>query len=278
MYLETRTRLTLLFVSAEKAAKEPDERLANSAERPVAADPPTDAGGRHGPPNLPAPATKDDKEIAKLSRERLVDPKEIVGWASAQARVGNYDVAEDALRDALQKAPEDDEIRLRIADVRRLRGNFAGSIDMINEVLGRTRDPVKKFQLLRWTLRAALYVPEPHGFQQAISVSDTLMKENANSTDPWPYFWRAAAFGQKYGWLQRNAGTADELTTTRNAALEAVKKAIELSPDYNSGVRVLLREVFDPVTEKSDPNEDDLVVFKEDDKFRQEIYKGKPLG
>jgi hypothetical protein len=32
------------------------------------------------------------------------------------------------------------------------------------------------------------------------------------------------------------------------------------------------------VTEKSDPNEDDLVVFKEDDKFRQEIYKGKPLG
>jgi len=278
VYLETRTRLTLLFVSAEKAVKEPDERLANSAERPVAADPPTDAAGRHGPPNRPAPATQDDKEIAKLSRERLVDPKEIVGWALAQARVGNYDVAEDALRDALQRAPEDDEIRLRIADVRRLRGNFAGSIDMINEVLGRTRDPARKFQLLRWTLRAALYVSEPRGFEQAINISDFLMKENANSTDPWPYFWRAAAFGQKYRWLQHNAGTADALKATRKEALDAVQKTIELSPDYDSGVRVLLREVFDPVTEKSDPDEDDLEVFKEDDEFREAIYKGKPSG
>jgi hypothetical protein len=51
VYLETRTRLTLLFVSAEKAAKEPDERLADSAERPVA-DPQTNADDRRGPPKL----------------------------------------------------------------------------------------------------------------------------------------------------------------------------------------------------------------------------------
>ena len=231
VYLETRTRLTLLFVSAEKATKEPDEKLANSAERPVA-DPPTDADGRHGPPNVPAPATQDDKEIAKLSRERLIDPKEIVGWALAQARVGNFDVAEDALRDALQKDPENDDIRLRIADVRRLRGNYAGSNDMINEVIVRTRDPAKKVELLRQTLRAALYVPEPHGFQQAINVSDGLIKEKADTTDVWVQFWRAAAFGQKYGWLQRNAGAPADLAAARKEALDAVKKVVELSSEY----------------------------------------------
>jgi tetratricopeptide (TPR) repeat protein len=277
VYLETRTRLTLLFVSAEKAVKDPDERLADSAERPVTA-PPSDADSQRGPPNSPAPATQDDKEIAKLSREKLVDPKDIVGWASAQARVGNYDVAEDALRDALQKAPEDDEIRLRIADVRRLRGNFSGSIDMINEVLGRTSDPSRKFQLLRWTLRAALYLPEPLGFQKAISVSDTLMKENTNTTDPWLYLWRAAAFGQEYGWLQRNAGTTDQLKAARANALEAVRKTIQVSPDYDSSPRALLRELLNPEMENSDPNEDDLKVFKDDQEFKDVIHKDKPLN
>jgi tetratricopeptide (TPR) repeat protein len=275
IYLETRTRLTLLFISAEKAGKEPDEKLANSAERPVA-EAPTAADDRPGPPNVPAPPTQEDKEIAKLSREKLIDPKEIVGWALAQARVKNFDVAEDALRDALQKDPGNDEIRLRIADVRRLRGNYAGSNDMMNEVIGRTQDPAKKAELLRQTLRAALYIPPPHGFQQAIIASDSLIKERADTTDPWLHFWRAAAFGQKYEWLQRNVGTSADLTEARKEALEAVKKVVELSPEFNSGVRILLREVFDPEAEKSDPKENDLAVFKNDEEFRGLIYKDKP--
>jgi hypothetical protein len=37
-----------------------------------------------------------------------------------------------------------------------------------------------------------------------------------------------------------------------------------------------LREIFDPQTEKSDTNENDLEVFKHDDEFRKVIYKDKP--
>lgn len=277
VYLETRTRLTLLFISAEKASKEPDQKLASSAERPVA-DPPADADSRSGKRSVPATPTQEDKEIAKLSRAKLDDPKEIVGWALAQARVGNFDVAEDALRDALQKDPENDEIRLRIADVRSLHGNFTGSNDMINEIIGRTKDRAKKVELLRQVLRTALYVPQPQGFRQAIAASDNLIEEKADATDAWLSFWRAAAFGQKYDWLQRNAGTSAQLDEARNEALNAVKKVVELSPDYNSGVRMFMRQVFDPETEKSDIAENDLAVFKADERFRTVIYKDRPLG
>jgi tetratricopeptide (TPR) repeat protein len=276
VYLETRTRLTLLFVSTEKAVKEPDEqKLANSAARPVT-DPQIDIGGPRGPPTSPAPATQDDKDIAKLAREKLTDPKDIVGWALAQARVGNYDVAEDALRDALQKDPGNDDIRLQIADVRRLRGNFAGSNEMTNEVIGRTLDPAKRAQLMKRTLRAALYVPEPYGFRQAISVSDMLIKEKADPTDARIYCWRAAAFGQSYDWLSRNAGKPEELKEARNQALEALKKVVELAPDYDSDVRRLVRELFDPAAENCDPDENDLAIFNTDKEFRDVVYKGKP--
>jgi tetratricopeptide (TPR) repeat protein len=269
-YLETRTRLTLLFVSAEKATKEDEKKLIDAAGRSVATIQGRQAD-QSGPLNAPTPATADDREIAKLSREKLTQPREIMGWALAQARTGNSDVAEDALRDALQKAPENDEIRLRIAEVRWLRGNFAGCVDMLNEVVERTNDPAKKATLLKQILLVSLYVSEPQGFTRAISTSDQLIK--ANAADALVYLRRAAAFGQKYDWLIRNAGSQEDKVTTRDSALEAVKKTIELSPDYNSTPRTLLRQIFDPVREGSDREDNDLEIFKTDGDFNAVIYR-----
>ena len=269
VYLETRTRLTLLFVSAEKATKEEEKKLIDSAARSVAKIQGRLAG-QSGPSNTPTPATQDDREIAKLSREKLTEPREIVGWALAQARTKNYDVAEDALRDALQKAPEDDEIRLRIAEVRWLRRNFAGCVDMLKEVVERTSDPAKKTKLLKQILLASLYTPEPQGFRDAIDTSDQLIRENA--ADALVYLRRAAAFGQKYDWLVRNAGSEAERKDTHDAALDAVKEVVQLSPGYDSGPRTLLRQIFAPGPEGSDPNDNDLEVFKTDSEFRTVIY------
>jgi hypothetical protein len=269
VYLETRTRLTLLFVSAQKATTEEEKKLIDSAERPVAN---IQAGqaGRPGPSNIPTPATEDDREIARLSREKLTEPKEIMGWALAHARMKNFDVAEDALRDALQKDPENDEIRTRIAEIRWLGGNVAGSIEMLNELVERTRDPIKREVLLKRVLVASLYVSEPQGFTRAIKISDQLIRENA--ADAFVYLWRAAAFGQRRDWLARNAGTKEEIDATRATALGAVKKVIELSPGYDSTPRILLRQILDPDTEKSDPEDNDLEVFKDDSEFKTAIY------
>ena len=94
-----------------------------------------------------------------------------------------------------------------------------------------------------------------------------LVAEKIDPTDPWIYLWRAAAFAQKHSWLQRNAGTPDELAAARKEALDAVRQVVEHSPGYNSDVRVFMREIFHPATEKSDPRENDLEVFKADTEF-----------
>jgi len=273
-YLETRTRLTLLFVSAEHAAKENDEeKLVDSAKRPLT-QPILGTGDGRGPPSVPAPATEADKDIAKLGRERLSDPKQLVGWASAQARLGNYGEAESALRDALTRDPANNDIRLRIADVQRLRGNFSGYIQTVNEALDRTTDRTARIGLLKRALLTALYIPPPQGFQEAIALSDKLIAESATDADV--YLWRAAAFGQYHDSLERTGATEEQLAEPRQKALEAVKKVLELSPDYNSSARRILRQIFDPASEHSSPDDDDLVSLNDDDEFKRIIYEGKP--
>jgi hypothetical protein len=108
-YLETRTRLTLIFVTTEKVQDGSARALDVSAKKGV----PTPEGliemtAARGPapPAAKRPAaTSDDKKILDIPRESLRGAKELVGWASAQARNGHYQVAEDALRDALQNDP-----------------------------------------------------------------------------------------------------------------------------------------------------------------------------
>jgi hypothetical protein len=279
-YLETRTRLTLLFVTTEKAQAPVNDELLQSANRPVA----TGGAGGTGdgnldslrPPNKAAPPSPEDVALAKLPRDSLQDPKQIVGWALAQARTGNLQIAEDALRDALQKEPDNDDIRLRIADVRRLRANYSGANEMFMEVINKTTEPKKRAELLRRALYASLYIPPDEGFKQAILLSDQLlqMPDQATATI---YLWRAAAYGQKYLWLKQNAGKPEELTDARAKALEAVKKVVELAPDYVSIERSLLRSLFDPATEGGqDGTENDLEVFKNEQDFKDVIYRDKP--
>jgi tetratricopeptide (TPR) repeat protein len=268
-YLETRTRLTLLFVSAEFAAKEGvDEKLVESAQRPVV----TGTGDGRSP-SAPVPATEADKDIAKLGREKLTDPKQLVGWASAQARLGNYDAAESALRDALKEDPDSNDIRNRIADVQRLRGNYPGYFSMINEVIERTTDRAARIALQKRALLSALYVPPPRGYQQAIALSDKLIAESAADADV--YLWRAAAFGQYSNELDKGADT-EEQKEVRAKALEAVKKVVELSPDYNSSARRILRQMFDPTGEHSSQDDNDLVSLNDDPEFKDAVYAGKP--
>ena len=70
----------------------------------------------------------------------------------------------------------------------------------------------------------------------------------------------------------RNAGSEAERKDTHDAALDAVKEVVQLSPGYDSGPRTLLRQIFAPGPEGSDPNDNDLEVFKTDSEFRTVIY------
>jgi tetratricopeptide (TPR) repeat protein len=277
-YLETRTRLTLLFATAEDAEQRRNEEdFKDAALRPVATPSGTGTGGLSTlrAPAQATPATERDETVASVPRQAIQNTNELIGWASAQARKGNLQIAEDAFRDALQRDPDNNDLRLRIADVRRLRHNYTGANELVNEVIDRTSNPTKNSALLQGALYTALYMPPPDGFRQAIALSNKLI-EAGEVNDPTLWIWRAAAFGQKYKWLQQNSGTTEELAEARKLALEAITKAIQLSPQYDSAARLLLRALFDPDRERTPKDENDLQVFKGDPEFEQLIHWGKP--
>jgi tetratricopeptide (TPR) repeat protein len=274
-YLETRTRLTLLLDGAERAA---DQANIAKFER-AGVDKVATVGPFAGLPVTKAEPTKNDDEIAQVPRGELVGTKQIVGWASAQARRGYYQIAEDALRDALQKDPENDDIRLRIAEVRQLRKNYSGASEMMNELIGRAKDPEKKIALLRRALLSALYMPPPAGFEEAIRLSDQLLAIQGGANAQ-VYLWRASAFGQKYDWLSKNSGSDKDKSEVADKALACIKKVVELAPNPQSAERNLLRQLYDPARERSSLTENDLEVFRQDTKtepaFTPVIYPVTP--
>ncbi|MCU4177923.1 tetratricopeptide repeat protein [Bosea sp. BH3] len=263
-YLETRVRLTLIFISAENTfGAEEQGALLESGRRSITES--DDAREQRAQPQL-SPATEADRKLAAISRSEITDPKELVGWASAQARLGNFAVAEAALRDALQGDPGNVEIYMRIADVRRLQRNYAGAVAIIQEGVGKAGSAQAKAQLLHRAILTALYLPRPDGFQQAIELSDTLLNE-VKIAEPSVYLWRAAAFGQNYSWLKRQKSPQVELDEVREKALESVRRLVQMLPSPLAAERVLLRALFDPSPAELKAGEDDLRVFAEDKEF-----------
>ncbi len=206
-----------------------------------------------------------DERLASIGRSEIADPKELVGWASAQARLGNLVVAEDALRDALQRDPNNLDIYMRIADVRRLRQNHAGAIEIILEGAAKASTTHARIGMLHRGILTALYLPAPEGFRQAIALSDALIKQNP-VVDPSVYLWRAAAFGQNVKWL-KEAGVSEGQDVLRVQAIEAIRALIAMRPDVNASERILLRSMFRPSQAEREAGEDDLAVFGEDAEF-----------
>jgi hypothetical protein len=98
-------------------------------------------------------------------------------------------------------------------------------------------------------------------------------KERAQ--DPYVYLWTAAAQGQRYASLNPTDPRRKE---ARDAALKVVKQLVALTPNQNSQVRTLLRQVFDPEHERSPVEENDLEVFKDEPEFRAVIYPSDQGG
>jgi tetratricopeptide (TPR) repeat protein len=275
-YLETRTRLLLIFIGAGKL-DDPNVETARAAETGVISGDELSAA-----PFVKVGATPNDDKVVRIPRSSLRTSLDLLGWASAQARKGNLQVAEDGLRDALQRDPENDEIRLRISEVRRLRGNHAGALDMLKEVIANANDLSRKIDLLKSAIYLSLYLDPPSSFQEAFQLIEEVLSL-AGDKDPQVQVWRAAAAGQQYRWLLQhpNANPGDlplarkeALAAARNKALESIRRVVDLVPDSQADPRVELKAML------SKPNvsmvgstiiDDDLAVFKGDSEIENLI-------
>ncbi|MGY4198912.1 tetratricopeptide repeat protein [Bradyrhizobium sp. USDA 4520] len=193
-YLETRTRIVLLFVYAESAAKVLDRSKAEAASKvnqtpilDVTSSPMLDADARA--PRL-APAPKEDAKFLSLTIDKLKkDAAEFSAWASAQARAGNLQAANTALQQAITLAPGDKELLVKLAETQALQGRWNDAARALAEAeeIGKD-DP----ELLKRDLFVSLYLQPPHGFARAISIADKLMANPQAAKDTNLLLWLAA--------------------------------------------------------------------------------------
>ncbi|MDP9839496.1 hypothetical protein J2T09_004272 [Neorhizobium huautlense] len=270
VYLETRTRLTLIFrdVEVENVGGARREASEKSLEASFA---PSSASFQSGPASveeIPKPMPKDD-ELLKVPLSSLKTPVEIAGWAMAWARAGQRQIAEDTLRDALKLDPNSVVISLRLAEVRRFGSNSANFVDSCVEL---TRKPIERnastVELFEDALLKALYLPPPSGFSNAIILADYLLADPAYKNSL-TLIRRASAFGLKYASVQSSDHLAAD--AARKEALRSVADSVALVPDENDPHRLLLRQLLDPVTYGGNPQDNDLEVFKSDQEFRKLI-------
>jgi hypothetical protein len=109
---------------------------------------------------------------------------------------------------------------------------------------------------------ALLYQAPPDGYTEALNAAGEYLNEFGDQN--WR-IWRSVACGHGQAYLGLPAATREDAAgvAIRDKALDAVKRVLALNPGAIEG----LRSLWDP--HKAAPQENDLVVFYEDAKFRE---------
>ena len=113
-------------------------------------------------------------------------------------------------------------------------------------------------------LFSSLYKEPPEGFQQAITYGKKYIDEHPDLPSGLIWAYLAAAYGQQYSYEVASGKKPDELMPIRDRALEAVRRALQISPDSKG----IIRAMWDPNTIRS-PGDDDLEVFYADPAFKE---------
>lgn len=278
IYLETRTRLTLLLVEADNIVGNVPMPDASVTERVIEEDivitPADEHSTASGSSTSRKEASPGDASFLKIAYSDLETASDYAAWGAAQARAGNLEAAERGMQGAVALDPHNVQYMIKLADIRQQQGRFQLAVSVLKEALEKSRSSDTE-RILRRILYNALYIPQPLGFDLAKPAIDAF-STGVGSKSPIVQLWIAAAYGQRYDWLLANKGPEAKLAEARASALNAVRRVVELAPDPADPVRVTLRQIFDPERERSDLSEDDLVPFREDPAFQELVYRDAP--
>jgi tetratricopeptide (TPR) repeat protein len=271
LYMETRTRVTLLFADLENVAGRDTiskRKLDAVLKAPITAGPESGPDkARLGLTAKPAPISEDE-EILKIPYDQLKTTDQFAAWASAQARANNYQAAIRALQDAIAKDPNNSELLLRLADIQQRAGNARAVYALVGEARQKNEDDPS---LLKRQLYASLYLDPPDSFTKALAIADKIRAIPGMADDPAVQLWVACAQAQRYKWLIANNGNDDQKNDAKAKALAAVQRVVALEPKSDNITRVLLRNLINPNEDQIAAGENDLEVFKEDQAFQQAI-------
>jgi tetratricopeptide (TPR) repeat protein len=259
-YLLTRLYLQPVFAKAATLPISKAERE-EIAQAPIAV--------RSATPQLTADAQKAVKRLLDINLDELSSAGDIAVWAKAQLASKNYAEAVRGYANAIERLPDD--INLRVDYAYALRAAGYG----LNEVRAQLLEGYKRLtpqtdkaiqeRLYRALIFNAVYLDPPNGFLEAIKYGDEYTSDKSNPTDGGIYCSLAAAYGQQFRWEKERGANQAMLDSVRIKALNAAKAAIALSPDWRESLRILL----DPTYRAKESGEDDLEVFSDDTEFRE---------
>lgn len=277
VYVEMRTRVTRIFLVTEKevAGTEADgpismpKLIGDIPEVGGSTGKKLQGGGTQHFLTLLEPSTE-ERALAMTSWDQLNGPAQIGTWAVAQAKDKNFQVAEDALREALKLAPGNVNLLQRLAELRLVRRNDQGFVETMNELAVRRVSMAPDLQaLFEKALLIALYLSGRDSVEKALHISNVLIEHPPVKAIT--YLHRACALGQKYAFLDSETAEAQKV---RANALDALRKVVELVPDPMAWERVLMRQLYDPKRFNGKPSEDDLTTFRGDTEFEELITGG----
>jgi tetratricopeptide (TPR) repeat protein len=268
LYLETRTRITILLGGVESDSLFSRGQTEASKGKPLVNMPlpepdPSAAKSTYDVAVRKAEPLPGDANIISYGMKDLRTASDYATWGAAQARAGNYRDAETALRVATERNPTDLATHQRLAEVQLMQQDFKGAVATLSGALklAPTDWPTGKQLLL-----AALWMPPPDGFTTALEIVDKFKTNPQANEDPWFHIWHAAALGQKYK-FKPDPTVPPNKSPIYLSALEAITEAKRLAPGPNSFPRRVLKGMLHPETGGLDPDDDDLTAFADKTMF-----------
>lgn len=263
-YLETRTRLALLFTRMELVSEKP---FVEALMRPISG---LTEGDKRNP--VASPATLADHELAAKPMSGLRSTIELAAWGSAQARTGNLPKAVLALERAMDQDPKNSDVRVRLAQVKRLNNDNIGYIKDVLEAAKADPTNVNVATEARAAMLDALYMAAPGGFELAKQLGQYLSSSSLSS-DPIVWVYIAAACGQEFEYRSKSDASPADLARIRAEALKASERVVQLEPNDNGAARVYLKAMYVP---NSSPDNDLAVFYGEKDFDRVILGKVQP--
>jgi tetratricopeptide (TPR) repeat protein len=227
-------------------------------------------------PKLSPAADAAAKQIVGQSLDQLSTREDITIWARAQLSQANYESAVAGYAKAVALSPDDIKLRLEYATalfyakshITQVRDQLMAAYNLMKAAQNVSQDVKRK--VYRSITYHFLFQPPPEGFSKAIQFGEEYINDPANQPVVSGAIWvnLASAYGQKFRWLIENRESITDATTqlqqTRDAALNAVRKALEIDPSWKQK----LTELLVKNQPGKDPNENDLEVFENDNDFR----------
>jgi hypothetical protein len=263
-YVGTRVKLSLIFTRSQvdnRRVESNSREVAVSKEAPIVQ---TAADAAAGGLAVSEQLQQADEVLLTKSLNELKTNDQVLAWANAKARAGDYQSALTAYKDVLKRVPLTEKISRDYAIILAATGNQAAAQNVVGALsatanLGAeaARDLGQQVTTasLQARLQGGLYRWPERGFEDSIIAGEHLVKLDDQAKVAMNHVWLACAYGQKHRWLQINQPESAARTQALAELEDNVVAHVEAALAIEHGLKTLLASLYDPSRQVGNDND-----------------------